>query len=232
MKITLKEKAILLRKTGLSYNEILEKVPVAKSTLSLWLRSVGLSKKQKQRLTFKKLASIKRGWEKVKKIRIERTKDIYEKTKKDIYQIKIDNNSLFLMGLMLYWAEGSKQKENSSVSQGVVFSNSDPYMIIFFLSWIEKILKISDDRIVLEIYIHENKKNEIENVRRFWARTTSFSIEKFDRIYYKRHNIYTKRKKIGKDYFGLLRIRIKKSTDLNRKIAGWINALCYKWGVV
>jgi len=47
------KKAIELRKKGLSYSEILKCVPVAKSTLSLWLRSVGLSKKQRQRLTDK-----------------------------------------------------------------------------------------------------------------------------------------------------------------------------------
>ena len=33
-------------------------------------------------------------------------------------------------------------------------------------------------------------------------------------------------------YFGLLRIRVRKSTDLNRKISGWIEEICRKWGVV
>jgi len=42
-----KEKAIKLRKRGFSYSEILREIPVAKSTLSLWLRSVGLAKKQR-----------------------------------------------------------------------------------------------------------------------------------------------------------------------------------------
>src|SRR3990172_10456311 len=112
MEIKLKKKAIILRKKGLSYSEILKKVPVAKSTLSDWLHSVGLSKKQKQRLTEKKLASIRRGWEKVKKIRLDRTQNIFNKSKEDISKLKINKDSLFLMGLMLYWAEGSKQKEN------------------------------------------------------------------------------------------------------------------------
>ncbi len=37
-----KEKAIALRKQGKTYSEILAKIPVAKSTLSLWLHDVGL----------------------------------------------------------------------------------------------------------------------------------------------------------------------------------------------
>ena len=73
LKLQEKEKAILLRKEGFSYTEILKQVPVAKSSLALWLQSVGLSKAQKQRLTDKKWASIRRGWEKWKNTRIKKT---------------------------------------------------------------------------------------------------------------------------------------------------------------
>ena len=57
----LKLEAIELRKAGLTYSEILSKIPVAKSTLSDWLYSVGLSKKQKQRITEKRLAASLKG---------------------------------------------------------------------------------------------------------------------------------------------------------------------------
>ena len=60
-KIEEKNKAIELRKQGLSYREILEQIPVAKSSLSLWLKSVKLAESQKQRLTEKKLASARKG---------------------------------------------------------------------------------------------------------------------------------------------------------------------------
>ena len=53
MKLKLKEKAVKFRKQGLSYSEILKQIPVAKSTLSLWLKSVNLSNKQSQRLAEK-----------------------------------------------------------------------------------------------------------------------------------------------------------------------------------
>src|SRR5207247_3622548 len=45
-----RERAIELRRHGLSYREIRAQVPVAKSTLSLWLRQVGLANAQRQRL--------------------------------------------------------------------------------------------------------------------------------------------------------------------------------------
>jgi transposase len=59
MRKSLKRIAIQLRREGYSYSEILKKVPVAKSTLSLWLRSVNLTNSQKQKLTLKKLKSAK-----------------------------------------------------------------------------------------------------------------------------------------------------------------------------
>jgi hypothetical protein len=34
------------------------------------------------------------------------------------------------------------------------------------------------------------------------------------------------------NYYGQLRIVVKKSTDLNRKVAGWIEGICVKSGVV
>jgi hypothetical protein len=46
-----KERAIMLRKKGLSYREILVEIPVAKSTLTEWFKTVGLTVAQKQRLT-------------------------------------------------------------------------------------------------------------------------------------------------------------------------------------
>ena len=56
-------RSIEMRKQGLSYRQILEVVPVAKSTLSLWLRGVGLSKRQNQQLTDRRIAAAKRGAE-------------------------------------------------------------------------------------------------------------------------------------------------------------------------
>jgi orotate phosphoribosyltransferase-like protein len=50
----LQSEAIKLRKAGLSYGEIRKKLNVAKSTLSLWLKSIPLTPEQKARLYTKK----------------------------------------------------------------------------------------------------------------------------------------------------------------------------------
>lgn len=231
MKTLLKDKAILLRKKGRSYNEILEKIDVSKSTLSLWLRSVGLSKKQKQRLTQKKLESIRRGWEACRQKRIKKTNRIMQNARLEIDNIDLNKSNLWLMGIMLYWAEGTKIK-NHNISQGVVFSNQDPLMIRLFLIWLTECIKIESERIKFDIYIHKTKGGSIIKVKKYWSKVTGFSITRFDKIYFKKNKINTLRRNITRSYNGLLRVQVKKSTDLNRKIKGWIEGICQKWGIV
>ncbi len=232
MKQDLRNKAIRLRLKGLSYSEIIKQIPVARSTLSLWLRSINLSQRQKQRLTNKKIESIKRGWEACRKKRILKIINIRNKALADTSNIKINKTSLWIMGTMLYWAEGSKEKTDNNISQGVFFCNSDPLMIKMFLKWLKISLIIPNERLIFQIYIHENYREKISDIADYWSEVTGFSMEKFGKIYFKKHNPKTIRKNQGNNYFGLIRIGVRKSTDLNRQISGWIEGICKKWGVV
>lgn len=229
MKLQLKNQAISLRLQGLSYSEVLRHIPVARSTLSLWLRSVSLSQRQKQRLTEKKLAAILRGGLRKREQRLKLTEQIKKQARSEI--IQIDEEKLFLMGVMLYWAEGSKAKEHNP-SQCTTFTNSDPLMIKVFLKWLFTILHVPQGEVIVELVIHRSHYNRVVQVKEYWSRTTGLPLAKFDRIYYKRDKPLTKRKNVGEVYYGLLRIRVQRSTNLNRKIAGWIEGICLQCGVV
>jgi hypothetical protein len=157
MKSYLKEKAINLRRNGLSYSQILEQVPVARSTLSLWLRSVNLSKRSKQKLTARRLAALRRGGEARRRQRILSTQKILNESIKEVGLIS--QRELWLIGTMLYWAEGTKEKDRHG--SGVQFTNSDPQMIRLFLKWLSEICKIPKERIYFDIFIHESKGNYI-----------------------------------------------------------------------
>jgi len=221
-KLEEKETAINLRRQGFSYSEILKRIPVAKSSLSLWLRSVGLSKKQNQRLTEKKLAAALRGALRKRQERLLRTKIIKETAEKEIGELT--DREKWLIGAALYWAEGSKEKEWSPGSR-VQFINSDPFMIRFFLDWLLGICKISRDILVFDIYLHENHKHRCNEIIKYWAKQTNFPEDNFKHIYFKRNKIKTKRRNTGNSYFGILKINIRSSSSLNRKISGWINGI-------
>lgn len=222
--------AVKLRKEGLTYREILERVLVAKSTLSLWLGDVGLSKPQKQRITRKRIEAGLKGADTRRKQRLEITEQIYRSAEKEI--TRLSKRELWLMGVMLYWAEGSKAK-NNNVSQGIKFSNSDPRMICLFLKWLGDVLKIPETEICFEIYIHSGHKHRLNEVKRYWSFASNFPLEKFKTVYFKKPKMDTNRKNTGDGYNGLLRVVVKKSTNLNRKVEGWIRGITqYYWGVV
>ncbi|PIY72550.1 hypothetical protein COY87_00375 [Candidatus Roizmanbacteria bacterium CG_4_10_14_0_8_um_filter_33_9] len=231
MKTDIKEQAIQLRKKGFSYNKIRENISVSKSSLSLWLRSVDLTKRQKQKLTHKKMNSLKRGWKIWHETRMHKIQVIKKQAFQEVKDIKPTKPSLFLMGLMLYWAEGSKEK-NHRKGSSVIFSNSDPKMIQLFLKWLYKCNKITQDDFFIQLYLHQSHKDRLSEIISFWSKNTQLSHNKFDRIYFKKHNFNTLRKKTGNSYFGLLRIVVRKSTDFNRKISGWIEGICNIWGIV
>ena len=217
----------MLRKQGFSYREILKHIPVAKSTLSLWLRSVGLSRRQKQRLTEKKLASIRRGWAAWHQQRLARTENIREEARRDFSRRVLNRDALWLTGVILYWAEGTKEKPHTPGS-GIAFNNSDARMIGLFLRWLKEVAHVPDEMIRLDLYIHPS--GDIDRALRFWSKKVCVSSSRI-RVYFKRHNPNPKRRNIGNEYNGLLRISVKRSSELNRRIDTWTIELCKYWGV-
>ncbi len=216
-----KEKAIALRKQGKTYSDILKAIPVAKSTLGIWLKDAKLSKSENQKFTeAKRLASL-RGGQAKKNQRIERQNKIFSEAKSEI--INLSKRELFLIGVALYWAEGSKEKDYCPGSP-LRFANSDPYMIKLFLNWLKE-ANINKKRICFDIYLHDNNKHCVSKVIEYWSHRTGFSKRLF-RVYFKKNIPNTKRKNIHPDtYFGLVRIYVKESSELVRKINGWVEGI-------
>lgn len=221
-----KENAIHLRRQGKTYSEILEAIPVAKSTLGLWLKEVKLSEPQKQRFTVvKRLASI-RGGQAKKKQRIEKQNEIILKAKSEIGTLSM--REIFLTGVALYWAEGAKEKEYRPGSQ-FEFSNMDPKMIQLILFWLLGACKINKNMIIFNIFLHQSHKNRVEEVKEYWSKVAGFSVYNFSRIYWKRNKLkITNRKNTGEKYHGVLKIKVKRSSDLVRKLAGWSEGIFEK----
>lgn len=221
-----KEKAIQLRRKGKTYSEILAEVPVAKSTLSTWLKSVALANPQKQRQSHKRLLAAKRGGLARKQMRLRELASSIEQGKREINVLS--DRELWLIGIALYWAEGSKQR-NANISSGVIFANSDPKMIKTFLSWL-CLIHVPTSDIRFELYIHENRKENVSSFRRWWGTQIGVSTGAIDRIYFKKSNLKTNRQNTTDLYHGLLRITVRSSTTLNRKIYGWTEGIVASLG--
>lgn len=222
-----KEKAIRLRREGRTYSEILNKIPVAKSTLSLWLKSVSLAKPQQQRITKKRLDAAKRGGLVKKNKRINLYNKIISKAEKEVGDIS--SRELWLIGIILYWAEGSKQKE-WNVSQQLQFTNSDPLMVSLYIKWLRNCLKISKKDISFSLALHENNKHRLPDIMKFWRKVSGLNMGLSDKVYFKRHNRSGFRHNLGDGYYGTARVAVLKSTNLNREVAGWVRGIAKSAG--
>lgn len=217
-----KKKAIALRQQGKTYSEILEVVHVSKSSLSLWLQHVGLAQAQKQRLTIKRKAAQLRGGEARRNKRIADTQEMFHSAQKELGHIS--KRDFFILGIALYWGEGTKEKKHRP-SERLCFTNSDQNMVRIFMKWLRVFLKVQDDDIIIDIHVHENHKIRIQELRKYWLDITKLRTENIGSTVYKKHNPKTVRKNTGESYNGLVAIKVRRSTMLNRRIQGFINAI-------
>lgn len=228
MKLGVREEVIKLRKKGFSYSEIRQFIHVSKSSLSLWLKDIILTEEQIKRLRRKGEVARLLGSKALKDARIKKQRRIISKAISEVKPLNISD--LWLVGVMLYWAEGAKQKEYHP-SQRVCFSNSDPEMLKVFLRWLKECLHLNAEDVLFEIYIHETYKKTKEELSIYWSKITGFPLGKLSTVYYKKNKVHSYRKNRGESYHGVLRISVKKSTDLNRKITGWIYGVCEKLSI-
>lgn len=210
MRLKEKIKAISLRKSGKSYSEIRKEVKVSKGTLSLWLRDIKLTPEQEKRIYVElrqknayKIAKLQQ------KKRIDRTKKIIKEAKKEVPPYF--KNSLFLAGLMLYWAEGDK----SDKIEHVKFSNSDPAIIKLMMKWFRRICKVPEEKFRICLHIHAlHCRKDIED---YWSKITEIPRTQFYKTQIKPTSLRQRRNKL---YNGTCAISIL-NKDLFRKIKGW-----------
>lgn len=207
----LKIKAIKLRKKGLSYGEIKKSVKVAKSTLSLWLKDVPLTNKQKKKLYTNSILVLSKGPQSQRERRKREINKILEISGKEI-QIPLTLETFRLFGAALYWAEGSK-------TNGLKITNSDPCLILFMVRWIEKIFNIPPKGLKAWLNIYP-QQNDFK-IKKFWSELTGIPVEKFGKSFIKPLNKNYKKNNL---YYGTISIRVPKGTDIRYKIFGWIDA--------
>ncbi len=116
---------------------------------------------------------------------------------------------LRVAGVMLYWAEGNKQKST------VDLANSDYRMIKIFLKFLREICQVDESRLRAFVYCYANQ--DIDDLENFWRRVTRIPKEQFSKPYIRKD--FSDKKK-GKMKHGLVHIRYA-----DQKLVGQID----KW---
>jgi len=214
--LKLKQKAITLRKKGLSVRNIQKELKVSKSSVSIWTRDVKLTKKQLLRLYKNKLnGRIKGSFINAKKQQEERIRKTLELHRIGMQEVgKLSKRDKFIIGIALYSGEGTKSDRNCG------FANSDPSLIKFMAYWFREFCKVQESKLRGSLWLHDN----LDQVKaeKFWSKLTKIPLKQFQKTYIveqKRRNI---RKNIHE--YGVFSIRFTDAT-IHRKIMGWIKGI-------
>lgn len=198
-----KIQAIALRMQGYSYSQIREQIPISKGLLSGWLKYVKLTDQQEKELLVKIQERSRNGVAKAVASNIRKRKkrevDAFEEAESLYLVHKTD--PLFVAGVSLYWAEGSKR------SSCLQFMNSDPSLVVFMIFWLRKYLLIQKEDIRLRVNTHAEFIHE--NYETFWSEKTTIPLGQFMKTIYKpnRHGIHKK----NPEYKGCVSVTVKKS---------------------
>lgn len=218
-KSILRQEARDLRNKGLGIKTIAHKLGVSSSTVSLWCRDIALSPEQIKELE-------RRSHDPHYGRRLEYAQKLHEATNQKIRYLlqegkkefgTVMKRDLFVSGVALYWAEGFK-KDNL-----VGFSNSDPAMVAIFMKWL-RLCGVEKNRLKFRVGVNEAYRDKVRDIEGYWRKILHIQADRFQKPFFQR----VQWKKVydhPSDYHGVLRVRVSKSTDLLRKIHGWIEGL-------
>lgn len=214
------EQARELRQEGKSIRTISRTLTISSSSASIWCRDIEISKKQKEFLSKRgqNVILLRQFAQKRHESKLNNDKLIFDHAKTEIRSLKQDN--LFLVGLALYWAEGFKSQKEQQVG----FCNSDPRIIRMIMKWFKEISKVKEQDFTLRVEFNITHKARKEEIEDYWSKITNIPKSQFNKPYFQKAKQLRDYSNRG-EYYGLLRIRVRRSAKLLVKIKGWIEGL-------
>jgi len=213
-------KAEQMRRAGKSYKKIHKKLKIPIATLSDWFRNAPWSIEIKNKLAGEEslanpnklqlmVAATKKKFARLhEEYRLEAIKEFP----------KLKNNPLFIAGIMLYWGEGDKKVENSSIA----LSNSEPGMIRTFYVFLINVLGIPKEKIAFHLILYPDLVDSVQ--KNFWSMATDIPLPQFRKSVYIQGRHPTRRLSYG---VGLIRIGSRKYKE---KIMKWIELFKNEFG--
>ncbi|MFJ5840934.1 hypothetical protein ACIQGO_30030 [Streptomyces shenzhenensis] len=209
----LRERARELRLQGWTYDQIEAELGCSRSSVSLWVRD--LPKPEPKYTPEEQRALMQEGLARRRAAEREKREETKVAALREVRELT--DRELFMAGVALYWAEGSKSKPYDR-RERAVFVNSDPGVIQTYLAWLD-LLGVDRERLSFRLLIHESA--DVEGAQRYWADIADVDASVFAKPTLKRHNPKTVRKNTGDEYHGCLVVVVARSAHLYNRIEGW-----------
>jgi transcriptional regulator with XRE-family HTH domain len=202
------------REEGASINEIARRTGAAKSSISRWVRDIELSEEQRETLRIAAYNGQVKGRTMHAGLRREARRLAQEDGRMRAQQ----DDALFAAGCMLYWAEGSKDRNR------VEFTNSDPDMVRLFVRFLKTYWNVRDEeiRITCNLFAdHVERQREIEQV---WLDVADLSRRSLRKSTVNVYSKYSKKKRRNRLPYGTCRVSVTR-TRIVQAIYGGIQEI-------
>lgn len=193
----------LRRESGAAISEIARLVGVSKSSVSLWVRDIQLTDEQHQALLDQNPAYNRQlsGWTK-QAARRRAERDGYQEDGRRRARLR---DADFVAGCMLFWAEGSKKRNQ------VVFSNSDPEMARFFVDFLRKHFGLAAAEIGITCHLYADHIETQREIEQYWLEALGLPPESLRASVVNVYSKYSKRKRKGRLPYGTCRVVVTKT---------------------
>jgi transposase-like protein len=192
-----KDLARELRFAGKSISEICAETGIARSTCSLWMQEIPVTKEIARKMREHELRGRTKGLAAIAARRDIALKKLDDEALEIWSHLSIKNSKQFwqVCASLLFWCEGSKQLNN------MMFSNSDPKMIQIYLKALRYGFDIDEAKLRIHLHLHEY--HVVDEQIRYWSQITGIPQAQFNKPYIKPHT--GKRKREG--YPGCVSLR-------------------------
>ncbi len=127
-----------------------------------------------------------------------------------------EGNSLHAIGCMLYWAEGTKDKNVLS------FTNSDVNMVRTFVRFLRECLGVEDERIAIRLNAYTNNGLSATDIENFWLEAVELPRSQLLKSQWDNYPTSSSGARGNKLPYGCCTIRLRGSTPIVQHIFGAI----------
>jgi predicted transcriptional regulator len=211
MKTVEREEARRLRREeGLSVKELAGLLGVSKSSVSLWVRDIELTNEQRAVLRNRmRTGCAGSSWV------VARATERRKQAQRQGREIARCGSALHAAGCMLYWAEGSRNRN------AVRFTNSDPEMIRFFARFLRGCFRVPDDRFRVTCNLFADHVARQVEIEQFWLDLLGLPRTCLCKSSVNVYSRYSKKKRRNKLPYGTCRLGVH-DTQIVQHIYGAI----------
>ena len=209
-----------LRKKGKSIKKIAKQLDVSVGSVSSWCRDIELSPDQKRTLD----ANARNPYYAGRGIYLKKLKKRTSSKIKRLQKIGIkmigtlSKRELFLAGAILYWAEGFKKDTQTGLA------SLDPEMIKFYIKWLSVCFGYNNSDLIFRLTINISHKHRVKVIEKYWSKELNVPLDQFQKPFFQNFN-WKKTYENPNEYYGVLRVKVRKSKDFLRTIYGFIEGL-------